>query len=329
VKRSNQHIGRVAIFAAAILAAGWLAGCGPQSSASGSADRTFTVSGPVRLELANGSGDSRVSVGPAGEVRVHAEFSVHAWPWESAQRRASEMETNPPISQEVNLIRVGRPGLGLSNMEVDYTITVPADTQMKGVAGSGDLEVNGIAGPLSFVVGSGNISATAIADDARVTVGSGNMTLAGVQGQIEVTAGSGHVEIRGAKGEVLVRDGSGDVRIEQPGANVTATSGSGDIDVKDATADVQLRTGSGDITLNGNPGSANYWNIRTGSGDVKLRVPSGVSFRFYGRSSSGDIDVGVPAVLDGGAGKHEVRARIGDAKASVEVQTASGDISLH
>lgn len=329
MKRSNQHIGLVAILVAAVLAAGSLIGCGPQSSAEGIADRTFTVSGPVRLELANGSGDSRISVGPAGQVIVHAEFRVHALPWESAQRRASEIEANPPISQEANLIRVGRSGLGIHNTDFDYTITVPADTQMKGAAGSGDVDVNGIAGPLNLVVGSGNISGTAIADDTRATVGSGNVTLTGIQGRIEVTAGSGHVQIHGAKGEVLIRDGSGQVRIEQPGANVTATAGSGDIDVIDATGDVELHTGSGDITVNGNPGSANYWNIRTGSGDVKLRVPSDASFRFYGRSSSGDIDIGIPALTDEATGKHEVRARIGDAKARVEIQTGSGDISLH
>jgi hypothetical protein len=327
--RSNQHIGRAAILAAAILTAGFLAGCGPRSSASGTADRTFTVSGPVRLELGSGSGDSRISVGPAGEVRVHAEFRVHAWPWESAQRRASEIESDPPFSQDANLIRIGRSGFSMHNMDVDYTITVPADTQMKGAAGSGDVEVNGITGPLNFVVGSGNISATSIADDTRTIVGSGNVTLTDMGGQIDVTAGSGHVQIHGAKGEILIRDGSGQVRVEKPGGNVTATAGSGDIDVTDATADIRLRTGSGDISVNGNPGSDNYWDIRAASGDVKLRVPSNASFRFYGRSGSGDIDVGIPATMDEAVGKHEVRARIGDAKARVEVQTASGDISLH
>jgi PP-loop superfamily ATP-utilizing enzyme len=37
------------------------AGCRSQPNAEGSFDKTFEVSGPVRIELTNGSGDSRVT----------------------------------------------------------------------------------------------------------------------------------------------------------------------------------------------------------------------------------------------------------------------------
>jgi hypothetical protein len=327
--QSRKRITRATLMTATLLAAAFLAGCGPQTSAVGTADRTFTVSGPVRLELETGSGSSRVTVGSPGEVRIHAQFRVHAWPWENPDRTLKDIAANPPFSQDDNLIRIGHSGWDMNNVSADYSVTVPPDTQMRGVIGSGDLDVNGIAGPASFTVGSGNISAAAIMNDIRTTVGSGNGTFTDTQGRIEVTAGSGNVVVRGAKEDVRARAGSGDIRIEQPGANVEAQAGSGNIELRGAMADIRVRTGSGDITVDGNPAPSSYWDIHAGSGDVRLRIPSNASFMLYARSSSGDINVTAPSVTEGTPGKHDFQARIGDGKARVEIETSSGNISLH
>jgi DUF4097 and DUF4098 domain-containing protein YvlB len=327
--QSKQQFTLATFATAALLAAAYLAGCGPEASAVGTADRTFTVSGPVRLELENGSGDSRVTVGAPGEVRVHAEFRVHAWPWDDPDRTLKNLVANPPFSQEDSLIRIGHSGWDMNMVSADYSVTVPPDTQMKGMAGSGNLDVNGITGPANFIVGSGNISAAAIANDTRAVVGSGNVTLTDTQGRVDVTSGSGNLVVRGAKDEVRARAGSGEIRIEQPAGNVVAEAGSGNIELRGATADVRLHTGSGEINLEGNPAPSSFWDIRASSGDVELHVPSSASFRFYARSSSGDINVSAPSASEQSQGKHDFQARIGDGKARVEIETSSGNISVH
>lgn len=327
--QSKRRFTLATLAAATLLAAAYLAGCGPEASAVGTADRTFTVSGPVRLELENGSGDSRVTVGAPGEVRVHAEFRVHAWPWDDPDRTLKNLVANPPFSQEDSLIRIGHSGWDMNMVSADYSVTVPPDTQMKGMAGSGNLDVNGIAGPANFTVGSGNISATAIANDTHAVVGSGDVTLTDTKGRVDVTSGSGNLVVRGAKDEVRARAGSGDIRIEQPAGNVVAEAGSGDIELRGATADVRLHTGSGEINIEGNPAPSSFWDIRASSGDVELHVPSSASFRFYARSSSGDINVTAPSASEQSQGKHDFQARIGDGKARVEIETSSGTISVH
>src|SRR6202050_2413078 len=325
----RKQITRAALLAALVLAAANLTGCGQESDASETVDRTFTVSGPVRLELENASGSSRVTVGSPGEVRVHAEFRVHSWPWEDPGKILRDVAANPPFSQQDSLIRIGHSNQDTSQLSAEYSVTVPPDTEMRGVIGSGNLEVNGIAGPANFTVGSGNISATAVRSDIRAIVGSGNVTLTDSQGRIDAIGGSGNVDIRGAKDEVRARTGSGNVRIEQPGSIVEAEAGSGRIEVRGATADLRLRTGSGEINVDGNPGPSSYWDIRANSGEVELEVPSSASFRFYARSGSGDINVTSPSVNEKTPGKHDFEARIGDGKARVEVETSSGSVSLH
>jgi len=305
------------------------AGCRSQPNAEGSFDKTFEVSGPVRIELTNGSGDSRVTAGPAGEVRIHGEIRARGWSPENAKQKLSEIESHPPVSQENNLIRVGGVGQRLNNLSIDYTIVVPANTQLHCVTGSGDVDVRGIQGPANFTSGSGNIKAAGIGNDVQALAGSGDVRLSDVQGQVQITTGSGDMTVHGAKGAVRLHTGSGTVGVEQPNDAVVAETGSGDVSVEGAHADLRVHTGSGSVEINGNPGASIYWDLHASSGDVSLHVPSDASFRLYAHTSSGDIDAGIPIVLEGTAAKHEIRARIGDGKGRVEIETSSGKITLH
>jgi DUF4097 and DUF4098 domain-containing protein YvlB len=322
---------QVAILAAcALLSAAALAGCIDETGATGSVDRSYTVSGPARLELTNGSGNSRVSAGAAGQVTIHAEFHVHAWPWDDdSAEQLKELVANPPFTQSGDQIRIGEIGWHHGGYSADYTITVPPDTQMRGISGSGNVEVDGIAGPADFKLGSGNVRATGIKNDVQAIVGSGNATFTDTQGRIEASAGSGEVIVRGVKGDVRAHTGSGEIRIERADGNVEAGAGSGNVEVRDATADLRIHTASGEIRVEGNPGASNFWDIRASSGDVSLHVPPNASFRFYAHSSSGGIHTGLSSLHEESGGRHELQARVGDGKARVEIGTSSGDISLH
>src|SRR5580658_6874023 len=305
-----------------------LAGCRPQSSAAGTFDKTFTVNGPVRIELTNGSGDAHISAGGPGEVRVHGDIEARSWSEKDSQERVQQLAANPPLSQEGNLIRIGGSGSHSGNASVDYTIVVPADAEIHAATGSGDVEVDGIKGPANFTSGSGAITAANITADVQALTGSGEIHLTQVQGQVQATSGSGDITLDSVHNQVRLHSGSGDMEINNPGDSLEASTGSGDISIKGASADIRLRTASGDVVIEGNPAGSNYWDIHTSSGDVVLQVSPSARFRLMARSNSGDIDAAIPITMEGTSEKHELRARLGDGKARVEVQTSSGSVSL-
>lgn len=315
--------------ATAVLAASLLVGCGYEPRATGSFDRTFTVNGPVRLDINTGSGGVHVTPGTSGEVRIHGEIQAGHWNFDNENKRIEDVKSNPPVSQKGNLIQISGARPGLHNVSIDYTIEVPVETEIHCNTGSGDVEVDGIKGPAIFFSGSGNITAESIAGDIQTKTGSGEVKFQNVQGQVQATTGSGDVQIQKAKGEIRLGTGSGDISIEQPGDNVVANTGSGTIQVSGATADLRFHTGSGDISIEGNPGATNYWDLQASSGNISLRVPSSASFRLYAHTGSGDINADIPVTMEGTAAKHELRARIGDGKARVEIGTSSGTIELH
>ncbi len=307
-----------------------LAGCGTShTGVEGSFDRQFTVSGPVTLELSNDNGDTRITTGPPGEVRIHGEIQIDSWSKEGGQRQVQQLESNPPISREGNLIRIGDIGHHDHRGSLDYTIVVPSDAELRSTAGSGDVIVSGIQGPANFTSGSGAVKASDIAGDVQTQTGSGDIELSNIKGHVQIATGSGDITLDTIHGDTRIRTGSGDIEMSNPGGALEADTGSGDITIKGASADLRLRASSGDIKVDGNPGASNYWDIHTNSGEVVLDVPQSASFRLYAHTSSGDIDAAIPIVMEGTAAKHELRARIGDAKARVEIETSSGGISLH
>jgi DUF4097 and DUF4098 domain-containing protein YvlB len=325
-----RAIARNSFLALAALAALSAAGCSTGfSSATSTFDRDFTVSGPLTLELSNGSGDARITRGGPGQVHIHGEVRVRPFLGESIQSRLAEIAHNPPVRQDGNLIRVGDEARQLRNVQINYTIVVPPETELRGRTGSGSIEVRDIRGPVDMAAGSGDLSAEGIESEVKATAGSGGIRIEGIHGDAQATAGSGDINLLSVQGEVRAQTGSGDIRIERPGGQVTAGAGSGDISVIGALADLQLRTGSGDLQVEGNPALKSYWELHTGSGGVGLRVPPGASFRLVARSSSGRIETSIPVVIEEKTSKHELRARVGDGGARVEVETSSGEITLH
>jgi len=306
-----------------------LAGCIAHRGEPDAVDRTFTVSSPVRLELTNGAGDSRVTVGPPGIVTIHADFRVKAWSEHSARRRTDEMKMNPPFSQEGNLIRVGGGGLHASAVVFNFRILVPPETEIHAISGSGKTEVNGVKGPVVVTTGSASISVADVAGDVQARSGSGTIQLASIQGQVQATAGSGDISLSSVHGDTRIQTGSGVIRIASPAGAVVASTGSGSVSVSGPMEDLRLRTSSGNIAVAGDPQGGTYWDFRTSSGNVALQVSPKAGFRFYAKTNSGDIDAAIPVVMEGTAGKHALRARIGDGKGRVEVETSSGNVALH
>ena len=315
---------RPALVLVALLAAGAI-GCTAGPAGSGTFEKTLSVNGPVRLELQTGAGKARITAGPAATVHIQGTFRLRGWSWENAQRRVAEATKSPPIEQDRNLIRVGFHGP--HDIEVDYTIEVPAETEMRATGGSSDLDVSGVRGPVTLTTGSGQITAEQITGDVHVTTGSGEVRLADIQGRAEISTGSGDLKLSRMRGEIRIGTGSGDIRIDQPGATVTAKTGSGDVHLAEASGDVRVRTGSGDVTVDGIPSSGAYWELQTSSGNVTLHVPPSASFRFHAHSKSNRIQCDVPLVVEEQS-RHEWRARLGEGSARVEVQTTSGEIHL-
>jgi DUF4097 and DUF4098 domain-containing protein YvlB len=310
-----------------LFAAGISNGCVSVPHEGGTFEKSLTVTGPLALEIQNGSGDVRISTGPAGQVQVRGEFEVNAAPWESTHRIAEEFKNSPPIEQQGNSIRIGRTRELWRRVRVNYTIVVPADTELRAGTGSGDIIVRGPRGLARLRSGSGNIEAGDLGNEAEVETGSGDIRLNNIAGRVRAQTGSGDLTFEGVGGELRAETGSGNIRVNRPGGAVKAKTGSGEIEIRGAQADVAVQTGSGNLTVDGSPPPQAFWDIRTGSGDIRLNVPADASFTLVAHAREKRVDLGIPLEVTERSSR-QLRGRAGKGEARIVVETSSGTVEI-
>src|SRR5579885_1736586 len=242
---------------------------------TGSFDRTLNVTGPVDLEVQNGSGGVIVRAGDAGTVRIHATIRMHDGSVENPAQRIREVESNPPVFQTGNSVRIGpiQDEWLRRHISISYEITTPRQTRLRSRTGSGRQAVEGIQGPVDVRTGSGGVSVSRIASDVRAETGSGGMEASGVSGPITAQTGSGAVRLeQTTPGPVEARTGSGGVTLRLPssgGYDVEAHTGSGSVTVDQP---ITLRGTMNRHELRGQiRGGGSLVRVSTGSGSVRIQ----------------------------------------------------------
>jgi len=282
------------------------------STPQGTFEKTFTVSGPVDLEVLTRSGDVTVRAGSSGSVVIRGKIYVGDH-WLGGRRDSDvhDIEQNPPIRQSGNSIHIDY--VNVRNISVDYDITVPVETAVRTHSGSGDQTIEGTKG------------------NADVQTGSGDVKLRNITGELHLQTGSGDVRAHEIAGPVRGGTGSGNIEVEEKAAgDIDLHTGSGNLTARGVQGSFHGETGSGDITAEG--AQSGSWEIHSGSGNVRVRLPSNAAFDADISTSSGSVDVGAPVEMT-------VQGRIGDTRKSIRgkvrgggpllrVRTGSGDIHV-
>jgi hypothetical protein len=90
------------------------------AAARGEFQRTLQVNGNVDLQVETGSGSITVHQGSASEVRVSGHIQATEWFGGNAQERIKRLESNPPIQQSGNDIRIGH----IDDPELKHNISI-------------------------------------------------------------------------------------------------------------------------------------------------------------------------------------------------------------
>jgi hypothetical protein len=292
-------------------------------------DRTLKVDGPVRLDISAGSGKIVVRGGAPGVVHIHGEVRGGGFSLGGESRRAEEIAANPPIEQSGNSIRIGRRfGEPLfSWVSISYTVETPADTELRAKNGSGGIEMSGLKEPATLASGSGRVEVENAGDDLTLTVGSGGVRASHVAGKVSFECGSGTVALDDVREEIRGTAGSGNIQVDRARGRVNVRTGSGEIRVNGSTQDLRAGTGSGNVEVSGNPAPDSFWDLGTSSGRIELTVPSSAGFSLTARTRSGSVQAQLPIMIEEQS-RRLLRARVGDGKAHVNLQTSSGNIRI-
>jgi DUF4097 and DUF4098 domain-containing protein YvlB len=320
----HRHTFLPFLLTTAILA---LAACHGGPSVTGTFDRNYTVSGPIRLELTNTSGNVDITGSADGKVHVHGEVRASGMGFGDPQRRLNEAVANPPVEQKGDTVRIGKEVSSLRNISIAYSIQVPHDTEVSATLASGSQTIRGVRGPVKVQAASGTIRVEKIDRDTLLSTLSGAVSATDVGDDVQINSASGSISVSNTTGDVRVKALSGAIQITAPGGRVEADSKSGNVDIQGASSDLKTHAASGRVAVRGNPAANSYWELKTASGSIRLDVPATASFHLSAQAVSGEIRTDVPIMIEE-QGKHSLRARMGSGGARVDVQTVSGEIRV-
>lgn len=321
---------QVRVLGATLLACSVISVCA--RAAEGSFERTLKVTGPVELEVTTGSGSINVTTGDSSTVHIRGTIrSGHGWHFDEAEaeNKVRTLESNPPIEQNGNFIRVGRiEDHSLTrNISITYDLVVPAATRLRAETGSGGESVRGLRGPVRAKTGSGNLSVEEIGDEVHAATGSGDIEIHDVKGRLDASTGSGPIRATGIAGAFVVTTGSGDVRLEQTSAGEgRAETGSGTLELRGVRGALHAKTGSGSITADGDLDGD--WSLESGSGNLTVRLPSQAGFNLQAHTSSGRINSAHDVMVQGTIGRNDLRGRVGQGGFRLDLHTGSGNIRI-
>ncbi len=304
-----------------------LVGCSMGPSVSGNFDRSLDVSGPLRLELSNVSGDITIVGSADSKVHVHADVRVSGFGMGSPQKRLDDILARPPVELKGATLRIGKETTRLRNVSITYSIEVPRETEVNSSSVSGSQSVRNLRGPVQAETVSGSVQAQDIGREVRLSSVSGTVVAENCGDDVRATSVSGNVNVYKAKGDVVAHSVSGNVDVKNPGGRVDADTSSGTVDVRDADGDVKAHATAGRVTIQGNPTGNSYWDLKTVSGSVDIAVPSSASFHLSAGAVTGQISAQIPIMIEE-QGKHSLRAHMGDGGGRVEIHTVSGAIAV-
>lgn len=304
-----------------------LAACEVGPSVQGSFERSYTISGPLRVELSNASGDIEITGSSDNNIHVHADVRASGMGLDKPQKRLDETISNPPIELKGDTLRIGKDISHVRNISISYRIAVPHNTEVNNSVASGVQTIRQIRGPVKVQSASGSIRIDHIDRDVQVNSASGSVDVANVGDDVHANSLSGNVSVADTKGDVRVGAMTGTIEVKKPGGRVDAETASGAVDVQNAANDVKAKSASGRVNVQGNPSATSYWELKTVSGTVFLSVPSNANFHLTAEASSGEIRADIPIVIEE-QNKHSLRAHIGNGGGRVEVHTTSGEIHV-
>src|SRR3974390_1519337 len=146
----------------------------PVLAADNTFDRNFNVSGHVRIELSNGSGNVEIRGSGDGKVHVYGKVTPGWSVFGSSEKNVQEVVATPPLEQHDSVIRIGKNSNWIKNISIEYKIDAPRDTEIDAGVASGGISIDNFRGPVKASAASGYVHVYRVAGDVNMNAPSGS-----------------------------------------------------------------------------------------------------------------------------------------------------------
>jgi Putative adhesin len=288
--------------------------------------RTLNIGADGELDVSNISGDIVVTRGGGNAATIEIVKTARGATVEDARallamvtvdvvERGNRAEVRARYPRQDEMRRAGRRNF---NIDINYTISAPANTRLVAKSISGNVSVSDITGAVTAESISGTVK---LANAGRATTAK---TI------------SGNVEMADSKVDGALSAGtiSGQVRLVRVSArSLSLSSVSGEVILEDVSSErIEAQAISGSVRFSGELEANGRYELTSHSGDVRLALGSRTGFQLEASSFSGGISSDLPITLEGtqapGRRARSMRGKYGNGSAIVDLTSFSGSITI-
>lgn len=218
--------------------------------------------GKKAVKIKTVSGACEVKTHSSNKILVHLVYSVE--PPGAFEPEFKETERYLKLSENWS----GSSSSGT----VNWTLTLPAKTEISFSTASGDFLAEGTSSPIEVSTASGEISVTNAKGEFKISTASGDVTLEDGEGEFDISTASGDVQARNIKGDIEMSTASGEIDINNSRGVFELSCASGDIDVSGIIIEEEssFSTASGTVDVRVSSSPEYDLNLSSASGDVTL-----------------------------------------------------------
>ncbi len=294
-------------------------GLGANFRAEETVTESFAVTSPAVLDIENSFGWIHINTGDVDEITMEARKIVYSFSKADAEAELQNLEIITNLADNKLTIDVpmddlpSRAGF-VKRLEVEFTITVPAETSVIVNSDFGEVSVAGTTGSADITTGFGGIEVQNLTGSLTISNQNGSTTLSGIRAgadKIQVISSFGEINVNGAEaGSIYLKSNNGGISLEDG-----YTSGA-----------ITLDSGFGDVRYS--VGRAETVSINSDNGEVMLKDVT-VNAEVTATSNFGDV-----TVFDVSAKRYTIQSQNGElildgAAGAIKAKSGFGSITLH
>ncbi|MGH3213913.1 MAG: DUF4097 family beta strand repeat-containing protein [Trebonia sp.] len=175
---------------------------------------------------------------------------------------------------------------------IDLVIQLPTGSDVRGEAGIGDFQSDGVlgtvalktdlgsvrlaeTGPLNLRSGAGGVTVEGVSGSAEVHNGSSDIRIGAVDGTADLSTGNGRVRVGVVTGPASIKASNGSVSVDRALSDITAASSNGAVQIGEVVrGTVSATSKNGSVEVGVREGSAAWLELNTGVGRVYNELAS-------------------------------------------------------
>jgi hypothetical protein len=293
--------------------------------------KAFEVKPGGTLEMRVDRGSIKVLTADGEKVEIKVVRELKKGSKEEARKAYAEHKIETTQNGDTVLIRSERPGFlkgwknSRRNLQVEYTISVPAKFNLDLNTAGGSIDVAELEGAVEVHTAGGSITTAAINGPVEAHTAGGNIDVEGAK-SAELHTSGGNIVIGNVDGKVVAKTAGGNITTRNiSGAADVSTSG-GHIKIQGAKGAVKAETTGGNIKAEIADALTEDSSLKTTGGNIELVVAEKATANLTAKTTGGQVR----SNLEGEFNKQRTHlvAKVNGGGRELHLETTGGNIKI-